>query len=353
MALTDLLNTTFWNNTFGAYLIAIGIFLGVFILSWIIRTIILGRLKKLAEKTDNHYDDTVMAMFEAFRSPFFTILGLFFAVESLNIPELVDTYANYVLLIAVVFYVTLALHKGTRYFVEQSAQKRLKENKQSSILRLLGTLIQGIFWILAGLMVLSNFGFDITTLIAGLGIGGIAIALALQTVLGDLFASFAIYLDKPFEEGDFIITGDHMGVVKHIGIKTTRITSLGGEEIVISNAELTSTRIRNYKKMQRRRIVFGFGVEYSTPQAKLKKIPSIVKGIIDKMKDEVSFDRTHFKSFGDSSLDYEVVYYVETADYNKYMDLQQHINLELNKAFAKEKIVFAFPTRTLHLFNEK
>ena len=175
-----------------------------------------------------------------------------------------------------------------------------------------------------------------------------AIALAVQNILGDMFSSFSIYFDRPFEVGDFIIVGDHMGVVKKIGLKTTRIQALQGEEIVISNAELTSTRIRNFKKMQKRRIVFTVGVTYDTPKEKLEKIPSIVATIMAKVEN-ADLDRVHFKEFADSSLNYEIVFYALTGDFGKYMDSRQAINLGLIEAFGKEGIEFAFPTQTVHL----
>ena len=184
-------------------------------------------------------------------------------------------------------------------------------------------------------------------LIAGLGIGGLAVGLALQGILGDLFSAFTIYFDKPFEEGDFIIIGNDMGTIKHIGIKSTRIQALGGQELVISNSELTSTRVNNYKKMDTRRVVFGFGLEYKTSVAKLEKIKKIVEGVVKKEKHS-TLDRVHFKGFGDSSLDFEVVYYVDSNDYNIYMDVQEKINLGIKGLIEKEGVSFAFPSRTVY-----
>jgi small-conductance mechanosensitive channel len=167
-----------------------------------------------------------------------------------------------------------------------------------------------------------------------------------------LFSAFTIYFDKPFKEGDFIIIGNDMGVVKKIGVKSTRIQTLEGQELVVSNTELTSTRVNNYGKMQKRRVVMNFGVEYSTPTKKLEKIDKIVEKIINKMKD-VDLDRVHFKEFGDFSLNYEMVFYINTGDYNKYMDIREKINLDLKREFEKEGIVFAFPTQTIFLEKNK
>jgi small-conductance mechanosensitive channel len=210
------------------------------------------------------------------------------------------------------------------------------------------TVIRVVFWTVAVLVILDNFGVKISTLIAGLGIGGVAIALATQAILKDLFSYFIIFFDRPFEIGDFIIVGDFMGVVEHIGIKTTRLSSLGGEQLVFSNTDLTDSRVRNYKRMAKRRVVFKLGVIYQTTSQQLKEIPSIIEGIIKSIDDAV-FDRAHFLSFGDFSLDFEIVYYVIGNDYKKYMDIQQEINLTIKEELEKREIEFAYPTQTLFL----
>jgi small-conductance mechanosensitive channel len=196
--------------------------------------------------------------------------------------------------------------------------------------------------------VISNLGVDITSLIAGIGIGGIAIALALQNILSDLFSSFSIYFDKPFKVGDFIVVGEHMGSVEKIGIKTTRVRSPQGEEIVIANQELTTARVQNFRRLERRRNLVTLGVTYETPLAKLKKVTGIIEDIINKQKD-ATFDRVHFQSFGDFSLNYQIVYYVESEEYGVFMDVQQAINFAIMEAFEKEGIEFAYPTQTLYL----
>ncbi len=195
---------------------------------------------------------------------------------------------------------------------------------------------------------LDNLGFKISAVIAGLGIGGIAVALAAQAILGDLFSYFAILFDRPFEVGDFIILGEYLGTIEHIGIKTTRIRSLSGEQLVFSNTDLTSSRLRNYKRMGKRRVVFKLGVTYQTTLKQLKTIPGIIENIIKGVKD-TTFDRVHFSSYGDFSLIFEVVYYVMSRDYNKYMDIQQVINFAIKKEFEAGGIEFAYPTQTLYL----
>lgn len=203
-------------------------------------------------------------------------------------------------------------------------------------------------WLVILLMALQNLGVEITALITGLGIGGIAVALAVQNVLGDLFASLSIILDKPFVIGDFLIIGEYLGTVEYIGLKTTRIRSLSGEQLVFSNSELLNRPLRNYKRMDERRAVFTFGVTYQTPADQLEAIPGMVRTIIEE-QEETRFDRAHFKEYGDSSLVFEVVYYMLVPDYNRYMDVQHAINVALYRRFEEEGIEFAYPTRTLYV----
>jgi len=203
-------------------------------------------------------------------------------------------------------------------------------------------------WFVVILIALDNLGVNIKTLIAGLGIGGIAVALALQNILGDLFASLSIILDKPFVIGDFIIINEYLGTVEHIGLKTTRIRSLSGEQLIFSNSDLLKSRIRNFKRMYERRVVFTIGVLYQTPYEKLCRIPKMIREIVEG-NDQVRFDRAHFKEYGDFSLKFEIVYWIQNPDYNLYMDIQQTINLEIYKKFEASRIKFAYPTQTLFL----
>lgn len=235
--------------------------------------------------------------------------------------------------------------------VIRSMNRARGDTEASSAASVLNILVKVLVWTFVFLVVLDNLGFDITALIAGLGVGGIAIAMASQQVLSELFASLSILLDKPFQVGEFIIVGDMLGVVENIGLKTTRIRSLSGEQLIFSNADLLSSRIRNYKTMQERRVVFTVGVEYNTPYEKLKKVPQIIRNAVDSTE-STRFDRCHFASYGDFSLNFETVYYVLSGDYNQYMDIQQNINLQIYEEFEREGIVFAFPTRTIHLKQE-
>ncbi|MBU4257206.1 mechanosensitive ion channel family protein [Patescibacteria group bacterium] len=251
-----------------------------------------------------------------------------------------------------VFLLIIAAQKFIDYGAEKIIKKREKgEGDNAEIIKLLSVIAKILLWVVAVLFILSNLGYNVTSLIAGLGIGGIAAALALQNILGDIFSSFSIYFDKPFKPGDFIVVSGHTGVVKKIGIKSTRIQTLQGEELIMSNSELTKASVQNFGLMRRRRIVFNVGVIYDTPAEKLKRIPDMIRKIIEAQA-ETEVDRVHFKSFGDSSLMYEIVYYVESGEYNRYMDIQQAINLAIVDKFEEEKIVIAYPTQTVYVKKE-
>lgn len=349
----EFLEKVYWNNSMENYLIALGVFIGLFLVFWLFDKFLLYYFRKQAEKSKTEYDDILVGFLEGISWFFYIYLALYLGSLFLELPEILNNILYYVLIGFIVFYASRGLFRIVDFFVGKESEKRQKKGKSGkSMVKVMGIIIKILLGAVALLMFLSNLGIEITPLIASLGVGGIALALAAQAVLGDLFSAFTIYFDKPFKEGDFIIIGKDMGVVKKIGIKSTRVQTLEGQELVVSNSELTSTRINNYGKMQKRRVVMNFGVEYSTPVKKLEKIDKIVEKIINKMED-VELDRVHFKEFGDFSLNYETVFYINTGDYNKYMDIREKINLELMREFQKEKIVFAFPTQTIFLEKNK
>ncbi|HEY4647217.1 MAG TPA: mechanosensitive ion channel family protein, partial [Steroidobacteraceae bacterium] len=232
-------------------------------------------------------------------------------------------------------------------WLERKRRKALATDRAAaSSFSIIGFAARALIWSLVVLLTLDNLGVNITALVAGLGIGGIAIALAVQNVLGDLFASLSITLDKPFVIGDFLIIGDFLGTVEYIGIKSTRLRSLSGEQIVLSNADLLGSRIRNYGRMFERRVLFTLGVTYETPREKLRQLPEILRRIVEGEAD-TRFDRSHFAKYGPASLDLEIVYYVLSPDYNRYMDIQQAINLRIHEEFEKLGVEFAYPTQKL------
>jgi small-conductance mechanosensitive channel len=278
------------------------------------------------------------------------MLAFYFGIEFLATNEKLQKILNGAIMVIITwsilrFITSFIAFSLSRYMQRQPGETREKQGKGILL------IVNIIIWVTGFVFIIDNFGYNITTIITGLGVGGIAIALAAQAILGDLFSYLVIFFDKPFEIGDFIIVEDKLGTIEYIGIKTTRIRTLSVEQLICSNSALTSSWVHNYKRMEKRRIVFAFGVVYQTPVDHVKKIPGMVKHIIESQK-LTQFDRAHFLKFGDSSLDFEVVYNVMDPDYNIYMDKQQAINLALMEQFEAEGIEFAYPTRTLFVNNQ-
>ncbi|NPV02789.1 MAG: mechanosensitive ion channel family protein [Brevinematales bacterium] len=342
-----------FGNTMLSYLTGLLILALGITLVMVIQFIIFGRLKRLAEKTRPEIDDFVVELGRKNLVPLLYFGTFYLATRVLNLGAFLDNIIRIAAIILLSIFAIRIVSSLARFFITNRLIKREKDEKRLHTFKSIIPMVNIIIWIIGALFLMGNLGFDISTVVAGLGIGGIAVALAAQAVLGDMFSYFSILLDRPFELGDFIIVGDFMGTVEKIGVKTTRIRSLGGEQLIFSNTDLTNSRVRNYKRMQTRRVVFSFGVVYQTPLAQIKMIPSIVKEIIDSLGGEAVFDRAHFQKYGNSSLDFEAVYIAQTADYNRYMDLQQEINLALFERFAKEKIEFAYPTQVVYVNQPK
>lgn len=342
------LTYTIAGNSVKDYLVALTVFLLATIAFKIFKYLIIHKLKKISATTKIELDNLLIKIIDSVGWPFYLLLSFYVALQFIQTPNFIGTAFYYVMLVAVTYYAVRGVQDLIDYGTEKIVLKKREEEKEAdtSVINLISKILKGVLWGVALILILSNLGYNVSGLIAGLGIGGLAIAIALQNVLSDIFASFSIYFDKPFKIGDFIIVGDDLGVVKKIGIKTTRLQSLWGQEIVISNRELTSTRINNYKKMEKRRVLFTFGVVYDTSTKKMKEILKIVKDIFEDIE-IADLDRIHFKEFGDFSLNFEVAYYVDTGDYGKYMDTQQEINFALKERFEREGIEFAYPTQTL------
>ncbi len=338
----------FGEFTIEELLIAAGCFVGLVILFRIFRTILLKRFEYLAKKTTSDLDDKLVEIVENITPLFYWFLALYITTKvSPIINGDFEKFFDGAFIIFAVYEVVKISQNMFGYGIEkwnQAEHKHLTPTTLHAIKLLIGIII----WSLGLLLVLSNLGFDISALLVGGGIGGIAIALAAQNILGDLFSSFSIYFDRPFGVGDFIVVGTDKGVVKKIGLKTTRIQTLLGEELVISNKELTNARVQNFKRMKRRRISFSFGVIYETDNKKLKKIPEMLQKIIDK-PELAECDRVHFHTFGDSALIFDVVYYINSSDYVDYMNTQQGINFDIRDKFEKEGIEMAYPTQTVYV----
>ena len=234
------------------------------------------------------------------------------------------------------------------HVVRGVVERRSLGEEQQKRYKAIQAIVSPVVWVIGALILLENLGIEISTIVAGLGIGGIALALAAQAVLGDLFSYFVVVVDRPFDVGDFVIFDDIMGTVERLGIKNSRIRALSGEQIIVPNGELTGARLHNYKQMQERRVVFTLGLVYHTQADALETIPGLLQDIIEE-QEEVRFDRAHFKGYGDFSLIFEVVYYVLSSDYSRYMDIQQRINFTIFRRFEERDLEFAFPTQTVHM----
>ncbi|MDX1498952.1 MAG: mechanosensitive ion channel family protein [Woeseiaceae bacterium] len=346
----DWLDYEVFGNTLLAWTIAAGIFAVLWLVLLIVRRLVVRRLKKLEDRNKGVLAvDVAEDVARATRGWFLFVLALFLGSRFVEMPDNVSLWTARATMIATLLQFGLWVSAGILKSIRAKREQELKESPDSvAAMDILSFIARVTIWSIVLLAILDNLGVNITTMIAGLGVGGIAVALAAQNILGDLFASLSIVLDKPFVVGDFLIIGEFLGSVEKVGIKTTRLRSLSGEQLVFSNNDLLGSRIRNYGRMFERRIVFSIGVTYQTPVEKVRKIPDMLKKAVEE-QDQVRFDRAHFQKYGDFALIFEVVYYVLVADYAKYMDIQQAINLKIYEDFAAEEIEFAYPTQTLYV----
>lgn len=343
-----LLKTPLYGNTVLSWLLAALTMLLVLGGLFLFRQVIINRLAALSKSTANQLDDYLIETIKRTRLLFMIILSAYAGTMVLNLPPQVGHLASRIAVIALLVQSALWLNDLLASLLSSYSRSSQGVGSRATAAAALGYLGRIILFSVVVLLILDNLGVKISALIAGLGIGGIAVALALQTILGDLFGSLTIVLDKPFVIGDLITVDDLTGTVEHIGLKSTRIRSLSGEMLVISNHDLLNSRIRNYQQMQERRVVLQIGVVYQTPHQKVAAIPGLIQQVVQD-QEGVRFERAHFKSFGASALEFEVVYYVLSPDYDYFMDRQQKVNLELLRCFEENQIDFAYPTQTLYV----
>lgn len=327
--------------------IAVGVAAGVAIILIFLRKTMRRLFSRRAEEKKQPMARAVSKLLERTHPLFLILLALFLGSQVLALEPAVRATLTRVFVVALFLQGALWGH-GLVEFGRDVYIGRLTDTRDISAVSVMALIGKIIVWVVAGILVLDYLEVPVTSLVAGLGIGGVAVALALQNILGDLFASFSIILDKPFTVGDFIVVDDKSGTVENIGLKTTRVRALTGEQLVFSNQDLLNSRIHNYRLMEERRVVFTISVTYDTPYEKLIRIPEIVQAIIEGFE-ATRFDRAHFKEYGDFALIFEVVYYVRSQDYLLYMDTQQAINLELCRRFREEDIHFAYPTQTIYV----
>jgi small-conductance mechanosensitive channel len=312
----------------------------------LIRRLLVSRLERIAARTPTPVDDIVVDLVRRTRPAFLAVLALWAAAGLVQPAGGVARILRFGGVIVVTLQAALWVSAAVTQAIE--IRRRAAEPAAATTLGALGVLIRLVLYAILLVLALSNLGVNVTALVAGLGIGGVALALALQNILGDLFASLAIVLDKPFVVGDFVVVGDLSGTVEHVGLKTTRVRSLSGEQIVFGNKDLLESRIRNFKRMNERRVLFRVGVVYDTPPEVLSRIPGLLRRLVE-AEPGLRFERAHFKELADSALTFEVVYFVLNPDYGTYMDIHQRILFGLVERFAAEGIEFAYPTRTVYL----
>lgn len=345
------LNEVVWfGNSLKSYSLSLLIVLIGFVILGVVRRYVLKRLRAMARKSESTFDDLIVEWLGTRMMPVLHVLLVYYAVNDLSLrPSFAR--ALQILVTAVLAwqgmqFVIAVVNEGIRHFWNRNEQGRTPERDKS--LKGITTLVKVVVWILAGILAMDNLGIKVSAFMAGLGITGIAVALAAQAILGDLFAYFVIFFDKPFEVGHFIKVGDTLGEVEHVGIKTTRIRSLSGEQVVLSNKSLTDSKVQNFKKMTRRRALFQFDLEYGTQETTIRAITAKVKEIITSFPD-TTFDRCHFMAFAESGLRFETVYFVEVPEYNRYMEIHQDVLLQIKAFVESQGVGFAFPTRIVHV----
>lgn len=345
---------SFYHNTIKNWLIALGVGLVAFLFLRLLKAIAHRKVKAFVKRTTTGVDDLVADLIYRTKYFFLVLVSIYFGSHFLTLPNTFKVVINK--LMVLVLLVQGAFWGSTIFdhLLERHIKRKKEEADTAGLMTYsaLGFLLRLALWSVVIILALDNLGIQVTALVAGLGVGGVAVALAVQNILGDLFASMSIVLDKPFVIGDFIIVDNFMGTVEHIGLKTTRIRSLDGEQIIFANSDLLKSRVKNYKRMEERRVIFPLGVVYRTPPEKLDAIPRLIREIIE-TQEQARFDRSHFKAFGDFALIFETVYYVKTSDYGAYMDIQQAINLAIYRRFQEEGIEFAYPTQTVFVSREK
>jgi small-conductance mechanosensitive channel len=344
--------TKYWGNIPQQWLLAFGVMILVFLLLMLLRSIVSKRLSTLVEKPRTEFDDVLIHLISDTKNIFLLLVAIYTGLLFLDLPSSVLDFISIGAKVTLIIQIGIWANHVVTFLIARRVRRNLENDADgATVVSTFGVVLKGVVWVIVLLLILDNIpGIQVNTLIASLGITGIAVGLAVQNILGDLFASLSIALDKPFVIGDFINVDDFRGTVEHVGLKSTRVRSLSGEQLVFGNNDLLSSRIRNFKRMENRRVPFVLALTYHTPYEKLVRVPQILQEVIENADPEVvTFDRAHFKEYGDYSLNYEIVYLLATADFRRFMDIQQAINLEIFRRFSEEGIEFAFPTQSVFL----
>lgn len=344
----EVLASVFYGNTVRTWVAALAVSAAVLTGALVLRSLLIRRLATRARETKTDLDDLAVQVLQRTRPAFFLALSLSIGSQILDLPRVPARVISTLIAIVTLLQIGFWGDRLASYLIERYARTRgERDSADAPVVGALGFLARLVFWTLIAFLALDNLGVEITALVTGLGIGGIAVALAAQHILGDLFASFAIVFDRPFTPGDFIVVGDYTGTIERIGLKTTRIRSLSGEQIILTNSDLIASRVRNFERMAERRVAFTIGVAYGTPVEKLEAIPTIIREVIS-AQNHVRFDRAHFTAYGDFALRFEIVFYVIDPSFTVYMDLLHAVNLEIFRKFHEEGIEFAHLPQTIY-----
>lgn len=328
-------------NSLEAYLIALAIFAGFIVVSKLVKVVVLARLKIVAKRTKGDFDDFVIDTVSGMNWWFFAVAGMYAALQQLTLPDIADKSVQYLFIIALTFQAVKIIESAIMYALSKAAEREggNSDNGRNTIIQAFGKIVKVILWVLAITFVLSNFGVNVTSLIAGLGITTMAIALAAQPMLKDFFGAITVIGGGLFKNGDLIMFDGSLGTVESIGMRTTRLRTPQGEELVVPNSKLAEAKIQNFKNMQKRRVEFAIGVKYTTSSEKLCEIPVIIEGIIKGIK-EAEFERCHFKDFGNPGLNVEIAFWVLSPDHRVYMDVRHQVNIAIKEEFEKAGIQF-------------
>ncbi|HWL63973.1 MAG TPA: mechanosensitive ion channel family protein [Steroidobacteraceae bacterium] len=343
-------SASLFGNSLLSWLIALGVILVLFFVLLTARSAVRRYHARLRQTNSTELTEIPVEILSRTTLLFFVVVSIFAGLSTLAMPDRAQRVLEAGLMLTLFFQVGVWVSAAAMAWLERRRRRTatLSDRAVAGSLGIIAFILRVAIWSLVLLVALDNLGIDVTALVAGLGIGGIAVALAAQNVLGDLFASLSIAFDKPFLVGDFLILDDYLGSVEDIGVKSTRLRSLSGEQIILSNADLLKSRVRNYGRMFERRIVMNHTIAYGTPLEQLREIPEIIRAAIQAQSD-TRFDRAHFARHGSDALEFESVYFVLSPDYNRYMDIQQEINLRIHQELEGRGIEFAFPTRFLYL----
>lgn len=345
------MDKVFYGNTVREYIIALIFFVASALIMKLISYLIIKIMEHIERRHPTQFKEITVKVLKAFRLPLFIIISLEISSKFIQMPVVAERVLKYLMIIFLTFYAIKAINAVISHSSKKIIEKREKEyNDNDRTLGIfLANVLSGVVWILGVVFLLDQFGVNVSKILAGLGIAGIAVAFALQNILGDIFASVSIYFDKPFKPGDYIMFDGYEGNVIRTGIKSTRIKLLRGEELIVSNKLLTESKLQNVDKLEKRRVAQNIQVKYGTSKSKLEKLPGMIEKIVKKYKKNAEFDRCHLKSFKEYSIEFELVYNMKNSDYRLFMDTQEKINLDILELFEKEGMEFAVPTRIIHV----